>query len=315
VWIGRDDRSGSYSLAASYDIEDYNRWEYVDGSGFKLQQSPFTLEQLRCRYAGSCDDENWYPEAYTRVRPLVVPGEPGEADSVFYFEPQDFNRSILGNDPVGATTEIKKVYPDAPRPTVMEPDSIKILYPDTYSEYLTEEGFIKCFEYEYTFTNLLPTVPYWINVTAFDYGSPQSGLAALETNPTLLPIVTYAIPTYEEVSAKGWGVYVFPNPYRLDADYRGRGFEDREQSQFPADKVRNVHFANLPPKCTIRIFTLDGDLVREIEHDVDPSDPMSNYDSWDIITRNVQQAVSGLYYWTVEEEGGRTQIGKLVLIM
>ena len=29
------------------------------------------------------------------------------------------------------------------------------------------------------------------------------------------------------------------------------------------DRVRAVHFTNLPARCTIRIFTIDGDLVRE----------------------------------------------------
>jgi hypothetical protein len=274
------------------------------------------LEVLRCRYASSCDDESWHPLQFTRARPLIVPGEPGEPDSVFYFVPQDFNQSILANDPVAKMTDIKKVYPDAPKPPVMEPDSIKILFPDGADTlYLTDEGFIKYFEYEYTFTNLLPTVPYWINVTAFDYGSPQSGLAALETTPTLLPLTTYAAASHEESAAGNSEVYVYPNPYRTDGNYRERGLENREQRQIQDNKTRLIHFANLPAKCKIRIFSLDGDLVREIDHDVDPSDPLANHDTWNLITRNVQLAVSGLYYWTVEHEDGRTQIGKLVLIM
>ncbi|MEW5995734.1 MAG: T9SS C-terminal target domain-containing protein, partial [Candidatus Zixiibacteriota bacterium] len=83
----------------------------------------------------------------------------------------------------------------------------------------------------------------------------------------------------------------------------------------PDDRVRQIHFANLPPRCTIRIYTLDGDLVREIEHDMDPSDPNASHDTWNMITRNTQLVVSGLYYWTVEEPDGETQIGKLVIIM
>jgi hypothetical protein len=76
-----------------------------------------------------------------------------------------------------------------------------------------------------------------------------------------------------------------------------------------------IHFANLSPRCKISIYSLDGDLVREIDHNFDPSDPLANHDTWDIITRNSQQAVSGLYYWTVENEDGNVQVGKLVLIM
>ncbi|UCC45259.1 MAG: hypothetical protein JSU65_04900, partial [Candidatus Zixiibacteriota bacterium] len=80
-------------------------------------------------------------------------------------------------------------------------------------------------------------------------------------------------------------------------------------------RVRRIHFGGLPPRCTIRIYTLDGDLVREIDHDFDPGDPLASHDSWDMITRNTQLAVSGLYYWTVEADGFKTQIGKLVIIL
>jgi len=312
VWIARDDRRSSYSLAASFDIEDFNRYDHVPGtSDYELNESPFSLQELRCLYApNGCDDDTWHPLDYPRNNPLVI-----SASEIYYFLPQDFNRSILGNYP-NATTDIKKVYPNAPRPPLLDPDSIRILYPppnDTV--FLTPEGFIKAYEYEYTFENLLPTVPYWINVTAFDYGSPQSGLAALETSPTVGSITTYALESTQAVAANGSTVFVYPNPYRLDGAYRDLGFEARGELDRPEDRTRAVHFANLPPVCTIRIFTLDGDLVREIEHNVAVSDPLANHETWDLITRNSQLVVSGLYYWSVEEEGGHSQIGKLVVIM
>ena len=48
---------------------------------------------------------------------------------------------------------------------------------------------------------------------------------------------------------------------------------------------------------------------------MDPSDVSSSYDSWNLITRNTQLTVSGLYYWVVESPDGSTQMGKLVIIM
>jgi len=317
VWISRDERPSSYSVTASYDIDDYNRWEWSDSTGmFVLDESPFTLMALRCLYATSCTDTTWHPSRYTRVRPLIISGGPGQPDQICYFEQQDHNRSILANDPTRATTPIRKVYPNAPRPPILLPDSIRTLFPDRADTlYLTEDGFIKYFEYEFTLDGLLPSIPYWINVTAFDYGSPQSGLAALETSPSLLSLVSYALPSSQAVDEQSLEVYVYPNPYRQDEDYRERGFENRRRSDLPVDRTRLVHFANLPPKCTISIFSLDGDLVREMSHNVSPSDPLSNHDTWDLITRNMQLAVSGLYYWTVERDDGNIQIGKLVLIM
>ena len=67
-------------------------------------------------------------------------------------------------------------------------------------------------------------------------------------------------------------------------------------------------------KCTIRIFTIDGDLIRELEHDCIENSPGCMHEEWDMITRNTQAVVSGIYYYSVESEQGN-QIGKLVIIM
>ncbi len=315
VYVARDDRGGSYSTIASYDIQDYNRWEYDESAkAFRLKTSPFTLQQLRCLYApDSCNSTTWDPASYPRSHPLNVPGV-----GVYYFTPQDFNRSVLGNED-GALTEIRKTWPDAPKPPVLEPDSIRARYPDTWSDYLTNEGFIKYYEYMYTIDGLLPTVPYWANVTAFDYGSPKSGLEALETSPTLLPEVSYPLDEPAAGDASNAPVFIWPNPYRGDADYRESGYEGRGLSAIPADRVRLIHFANLPEKCTIRIYSLDGDLVRELPHPAINSAygcaETVHEDCWDLITRNMQQVVSGLYYWTVEDEKGNIQMGKLAIIL
>jgi len=323
VYIGRDERASSYSVVASYDIEDYNRWDYnTERDIWELNESPFTLRELRCMYApDSCDDANWNPSEYVRNRPLIIDPVPG-VDTlihIYYFEPQDFNQSILGNYP-DAQTGVRKVYPTAPRPTVLIPDSIRVLYPDGADTlYLTEDGFIKFYEYEFEIGDWLPTVPYWVDVTVFDYGSPQSGLDALETSPTLCPEVIYPLDAPDSDNRDATKVFVWPNPYRLDADYRGHGFEGRGEADRPDDRVRLIHFGNLPERCTISIYSLDGDLVREFVHPniaPPPGCPTTLHeDCWELITRNSQQVVSGLYYWTVEDEAGNIQMGKLAIIM
>ena len=319
VYISRDERLSSFSMLASYDIEDYNRYTWDPNLGlFRLRESPFTLEELQAIHGDG--DTTWYPLDYTSNRPLIdsgivvdTLGDTSYVELIYFFEPQDYNRSILANDTVNGNTPIRKVYPEAPKPPALALDSI----PDSvFSDYVTEDGFFKYYEYEYTIEKLLPTVPYWVNVTSFDYGSPKSGLASLETNPTILSINTYALPSVQEVEEQDLEVYVYPNPYRLDAGYQSAGFEGRGQLQEKgADYLRRIHFANLPAKCTIRIFSLDGDLVREIDHNYSPGHPMANHDTWDLITRNTQQVVSGLYYWSVEDDQGNNQIGKLVIIM
>lgn len=299
VYLARDERNISYGLMASYDIEDFNKYVY-DGSRprgerYVLMDTPFTLRELRCLYGRSCDDTLFHPLAYTHSRPYVHPRFP---DSSFYFEAQDFNVFVLG-----VTTPICKVYPDQPYPSSLNPDSAR-------PEELTEAGRFKYFEYALDLENLLPTVPYWVNVTAFDYGSPKSNLRSLETSVTDGAVQVYALSSWDDVQSDNLPVYVYPNPYRQDGDYGERGFEGRVRTDQPQERNREIHFANVPPVCTIRIYTLDGDLVRELVHN-----DGSTHAIWNLITRNTQMVVSGLYYWTVESAGGEVQMGKLAIVM
>jgi hypothetical protein len=302
VYYSRDDRSTSYSVLASYDVEDYNKYVYDQGTAsYVLKETPYTLAQLKASY--SHGDTTWSPLRYTRVSPLTVTGDAG--DTVMYFTAQDYNRSIFG-----LTTDIVRSFPLQEKPVTTNKDSCAAS--DT-----TEQGFFKYYEYEYTINDLLPTVSYYINVTAFDFGSPSSGLPSLESPVTFNPAVTYGLFSADSVKAHDLKVTVYPNPYRIDGRYAESGFEGvtlAERAQAP-DRNRRIHFYNLPSQCSIRIYTLDGDLVREISHNVAATDPLSTHETWDLITRNTQLAVSGLYYWTVQGSDGKVQIGKLVLIM
>jgi hypothetical protein len=236
--------------------------------------------------------------SYTRANPYVIEHDPPVPDEIFYFEPQDYNQ---------IDTKIRKRFPDQPYPTSINPDSAQ-------PGELTPDGYLKYFEYEFEIEDLLPSVPYWVNVTAFDFGSPESGLASLETPPSRGAKVAFPQNSWDQIQNQNLKAYVYPNPYRIDEDYRAGGFEGRGEEDRPPDRTRTVMFANIPPKCVIRIYSLDGDLVREIEHDADVSEFETQH-RWDLITRNTQMVVSGLYYWTVESEDGETQVGKLAIIM
>ena len=57
-------------------------------------------------------------------------------------------------------------------------------------------------------------------------------------------------------------IYVVPNPYV--------GFNSIEPSNKLPGQIRGerrIYFENLPSKCTIRIYTLTGNLVAKLEHD------------------------------------------------
>lgn len=305
IYIARDDRETSFSLVAQYDRENYDKYVYMTLGGkdprFRQVDDPFTLEELRCLYGQGpepCHDRTFDPLRFTPLNPYIHPDFP---DSIFYFETHDYNRFEYG-----ITTPITKIYPDEPQPASLT---------DVTPDQLTEDGYLKYYEYECYINDLLPTVPYYVVVTAYDFGSPQAGLAPLETSKTLNAKQAYPSNELDQALDDVKNVYVYPNPYRNDAGYRVQGYEGLGREDWSRDRVRKVTFANLPPKCTIRIFSLDGDLIREIKHDFDPSDPNSSYHEWDLVSRNIQMVVSGLYYWVVEDDRGRTQIGKLVILM
>ena len=297
VHIGRDDRPASFSVVASYDREDYNRYRYAQSVGGRaewvLEEIPFTVDSLRRMFG----DPDFDPLFYTRERPFRFEGES------YFFDAQDYNASSLS-----LTYGIHKVYPDAVNPG---PDPSQWRPEDVTEEYGVPLP--RFYEYEYVIDSLLPTVPYNVAVTSFDFGSPLVELLALETDPTNNTIAAYPQAMADTVEAYGLDVYVYPNPYRIDGHYRALGFEGRLEPDRPADRVRAIHFANLPARCTISIYSLDGDLIKRIVHDKDPSDPQSSHDQWNLISHNFQAVVSGLYYYVVESEG-RTQIGKLAII-
>ncbi|UCD18402.1 MAG: hypothetical protein JSV44_05705, partial [Candidatus Zixiibacteriota bacterium] len=303
IYYSLSPRPSDFVLLTSYDREDYNRYEFNETRRkWELVETPFTLEELQDMYG-----EDFDPSIYT-IDNLFYDDSTQE---LYYFTAQDWNQSTV-TDP----TLIHKKYKDESPPTILNIDSAKLYYP----EELTEDGYFKYYEYQYKIKKLLPSQLYYVSVTAFDYGSPVSGLPALETAKTQNLIAEYAQNRNTMVAAKGLDVIVYPNPYRIDAGYQddaGGKFEGRSipagQTTNP-ERLRRIHFTNLPHKCTIRIFSIDGDLVRQIDHDFPVDDPQSMHDSWDLITRNTQAVVSGIYYYSVESEYGN-QIGKLVIIM
>jgi hypothetical protein len=91
---------------------------------------------------------------------------------------------------------------------------------------------------------------------------------------------------------------VFPNPY-LAYNIEERQLHDE-----------HVTFINLPERCTIRIFTLSGQLVQTIEHD----DPVNTTHRWDLRNENFLPVASGFYIAHIEAPGIGEKIIKLAIV-
>lgn len=78
-------------------------------------------------------------------------------------------------------------------------------------------------------------------------------------------------------------VAVVPNPFR-----------GRESWDLP--NGNEVHFINLPPRARIRIYTVAGDLIRDLSHD----SPVKDFERWDLKNAHGRDVDSGIYMYRVE---------------
>jgi hypothetical protein len=174
VFLSQEVAPVNFVQLAEYDVEDYYKFFWnPELSDWDIARERYLVEDLVCAYAGGgCGDHSWHPLDFPRESPYFMPGFP---DSVFYFEPILANASRFGHE-----TPIVKVYPDAPRPPYSSPDNVP---PDSASVYLTEDSLFKFYEYEYVIDELVPDQPYWVSVSAFDYGSFAVQLPSAQESP------------------------------------------------------------------------------------------------------------------------------------
>ncbi len=298
VFSGRTNTLADYTLQTSFDVKNYNRYVFDRQSDeFVLIVAPFTLAELQSLYGLTFNPLN-----YGIDNPFVFQSS-GAADTTYYFTQQDWNR-----DELNAPGTIETVYD---RSTLTKPSDNPA---DWTADELTD-GLPKWYEYQFVLDDLLPSIPIYVSVTAFDYGSRESGLSSLETSPLLNSVLEFPLMTSEQATRTNSEVIVYPNPYKIDGRYREIGFEGAGEDDLPDERVRAINFINLPLVCTISIYSLDGDLVRSIEHNQPSGSPRSMHETWSLITRNNQLASSGIYYYVVETPDGQIQMGKLVLIM
>jgi len=91
-------------------------------------------------------------------------------------------------------------------------------------------------------------------------------------------------------------IHVVPNPYLAHAEWE------------LYENQRKIQFVNLPGECTIRIYTLAGDLVSTLDH----NDGTGSHD-WNLLTRSGRSLVSGVYLYNVESPYGN-YTGKFAVI-
>jgi hypothetical protein len=158
--------------------------------------------------------------------------------------------------------------------------------------------------YRYLDTSILPGYPYFYVVTAYSETMEEVGgenrLIELHTRPASNED-NVVFPTTAAAGGMD-NITVVPNPYT-----GGAGWDLKPNPTDPTGT--KIAFNHLPPQSTVRIFTLAGDLVQTLT----PADQDGGTQYWDLITRNGQDIVSGIYIYSVEAPMG-SKVGKLVVI-
>lgn len=171
--------------------------------------------------------------------------------------------------------------------------------------------------YRFETGDLLAGWQYLFTVTSFDTGDPDAGLDPFESSR--VANATRIFPGTPPSSDGDRRVGVYPNPYRVSAAWDGGGA-----------RTRKLNFYNLPSNAEIRVYSLAGEIVAEMDHDADTyRGDVRWYDnfsaenrrqpggehSWDILSENNLNLSSGLYLYSVKDlDSGEVQQGKFVII-
>jgi hypothetical protein len=183
-------------------------------------------------------------------------------------------------------------------------------------------------KFTYVDSDIVRGKRYWYAVTSFTipdyiytkvyYNDSSIVTDSILTNPieSLIHenVKVYAVPFH--ASSRVGEVKVVPNPYRTDRNYtyEGGGWEGLGRNW--DETKRLVWFIHLPPKCTIRIFSLAGDIVKTIDHDdawrTADGKPIGQEEFY-LLSESNRALASGVFVYTVESNLGK-QIGKFVVI-
>jgi len=109
-------------------------------------------------------------------------------------------------------------------------------------------------------------------------------------------------------SADGSQTVVIPNPFRIVANYQS------------PDQGNRITFMNVPSLCTIRIYNVAGELIREFDHDDGSGEQAwgSSADADLQLSKYYKRVAPGIYVYHVESKvpghEGETSIGKFAII-
>ena len=174
--------------------------------------------------------------------------------------------------------------------------------------------------YTSTIYNPSKGIEYYVAATAWDRGIPSVELQSLESGRDGNMRIFFPGPSAKTDMDK---IIVVPNPYIGQSKFDGRRSNDEK-----GDKSRRIWFVNVPSRCKIKIYTLAGDLVDQIDHEGAANEDIITISkaassglapdgivSWNLLSKYNQIIAPGVYLFSVKDkDSGDIKVGKFVII-
>lgn len=141
---------------------------------------------------------------------------------------------------------------------------------------------------------------YYYAVVAYDFGNNTTGDRPTQGGRNVNALQVIPLPLARNTLDN---VRVVPNPYRGSADW--------EEWTGSGVRLGKIYFMNLPERCTVRIYTIAGDLVRTLEH----NDVTFGALGWDLTGEAGVQVASGIYVYHVDAPDYGEKIGKFAVLV
>lgn len=195
-------------------------------------------------------------------------------------------------------------------------DAIKLAQPVKF------DGDPVAYNFKYTMDNLLNGWQYQFTITAFDKGNKLLNIGSLESSFTENEMRAFAGTSTKAITGNGKSnIGVYPNPYRTTAAWDGG-----------TSRTNKIYFTNLPAKCEITIYTSNGDLVANLNHNAETYqgedakwfEVYGNKDkmvfsggehAWDLLSNSKTTISMGVYLFTVKDtQTGNVEVGKFAVM-
>lgn len=164
-------------------------------------------------------------------------------------------------------------------------------------EYVDNSGVYNGFKYYYNLSAFRKTP-----VGTVEESPRLSDINNLDNQPNAIAVTPTTLPAINANDLDR--IKVVPNPFIISAPWD----ESRVGNSVFGEPVRNIAFTHLPDPCTIKIFTIDGDLVQTLEHR-----NSTGREEWNLLSSENRPVVSGVYFYHIKSEIGE-KVGRFAIV-